>query len=464
LEFEIMKLITKSISLFIFSAIGFSATGTFAQSSETPSTEAPSFLLDAVFNDDVKEVKRRILNGADVNQCNMYEVSALSLACEYGHATVAVHLINADAEVEAERLGGETPLMLAARNGNVEVVKALLAAEVEVDHRDKKGQTALMWAAAAGNVEVVDALIEAGADVDYHLDWAGFTAFHFAAREGRIDVVKRFLEGGFDVNAVMPNKSKGGRNPRQNMSALLLAVESAHFELAIELIDAGADPNDQRSGYAPLHAVSWVRRTKLGDNPLGDPAPRGSGGVTSLQFVNEVIERGGDVNLQLKNGRPRGKADLNSKHATPFLLAAQTADLPLMKLLLERGADPKIKNRDGCTALIAAAGIGSVAVGEEPASEAEVCAAIELLVDLGLDVNAVDDNLETPMHGAAYRAYPKAIELLTARGADPAKWNHKNKFNWSPLDIGHGKRPGSVKPSPPTIEALEKALNAVSAK
>lgn len=432
-----------------------------AQSTKAVLPKGTPALLKAVFNNDINSVNQLLAQNTDVDQANLYDVTALSLACEFGHAEIARKLIESNADVESPRLGKETPLMLAARNGNVEIVKALLAAQAKVDHRDKRGQTALMWAAAAGNVDVVDLLIDAGADVECHLDPSGFSAFHFAAREGRIEVVRRFLENGFDVSAVMKTKKSGGRQPRKKMSALMLAVESAHFELAIALVDAGADPNDQRSGYAPLHALSWVRRTKLGDNPRGDPAPRGSGKITSLQFVHQMIDRGADVNLKLSNGRA-GKADLNPKGATPFLLASQTADLPLMKLLLSRGADPKIKNADGCTALIAAAGIGSVAVGEEPASEPEVCAAIELLVGLGLNVNAVDDNLETAMHGAAYRAYPEAIALLASLGADPEKWNHKNKFHWSPFDIGHGKRPGSVKPSPPTIAALEKALHAVN--
>ncbi len=442
--------------------IALSAHQAFAQSTQTSLPAGTPALLSAVYNNDIETVNELLTGDTDVDEANPYEVTALSLACEFGYAAIAQKLIDANADVEAQRLGMETPLMLAARNGNVEIVKALLAAKANVEHRDKNGQTALMWAAAAGNVEVIDLLIEAGADVEYHLDGSGFTAFHFAAREGKTEVVKRFLDGGFDVNSVMKTKYSGGRKPRKKMSALLLAVESAHFELAIALVDAGADPNDQRSGFAPLHALTWVRRTKLGDNPLGDPAPRGSGNVTSLQFVDNMIERGADVNLRLINGKARGKADLNFKGATPFLLAAQTADLPLMKLLLKHGADPKIANQDGCTALIAAAGIGTVAVGEEPASETEVCAAIELLVKLGLDVNAVDDNLETPMHGAAYRNYPKAVDLLASMGADPEKWNHKNKFKWSPFDIGHGHRPGSLKPSPPTLEALERAVEVAS--
>ena len=142
-------------------------------------------------------------------------------------------------------------------------------------------------------------------------------------------------------------------------------------------------------------------------------------------------------------------------------MASQTADVPLMKLLLELGADPTINNVDDCTPLITCAGIGTVFVGEESATVSDVNAAIEILVQqCKLDVNAVDRNGETAMHGAAYRSYPETVDLLTKYGADPKIWNHKNKFGWSPFDIGHGKRPGSLKPSPPTLAALQTAVDA----
>ena len=448
-----------SLLSIVFVIVTTASCGLAQSGGDETEADGTTALHRAVFHDDLVDVDRLLAADADVNATNIYSVSPLSLACEIGHAEIAKCLIEAGADVDAKRMGAETPLMLAARGGSVETVNAILSAEVDVNVKDREGQTALMWAAAAGNVDVVDALINAGADVRCSLSKTGFTAFHFAARQGQSKVVERILSAGFDVNKAMHSKSSAGRNPRDQMSALMLAVESAHYELALELVDAGADPNDVRSGYAPLHAVSWVRRAKLGDNPLGDPTPRGSGNVTSLAFVKEIIDRGADVNLLAVRKKPKGPAAFNANGATPFMFAAQTGDLPLMRLLLELGADPKLTNADGCTALIAAAGFGAVSVGEEPASETEVCAAIELLVELGLDVNAVDDNLETPMHGAAYRNYPQAVTLLASLGADPAKWNHKNKFGWTPFDIGHGHRPGSLKPSPPTLDALKRALN-----
>lgn len=414
----------------------------------------------AAFQNDVNAMNWLIKNKSDIDQPNEYRVTPLSLACELGCSEVAIRLIDAGADVEAKRMGGERPMMLSARVGSVKILRHLIQNGAAVDAREAKGQTALMWAAAEGNVEAVELLLEAKADPELRLKKSGFNAFLFAAREGRLEVIDTLLRHGCDVNQTLKPVRAGGRNPRNNMSGLLLAIESGHFELALHLVAQGADPNDQRSGFGPLHAVTWVRKTRRGDDPSGDPPPRGSGKIDSLSFVDQMIAGGTDVNLRLSEGRSPGKAQLNSKGATPFLMAAKTADLSLLKLLVQRGADPTITNEDGCNALMAAAGIGAVAVGEEPGTEAEVLAVVEWLHGLGIDVNAVDKNLETAMHGAAYRNYPRVVELLTKLGSDPEKCNHKNKFGWTPHDIGRGKRPGSVKPSPPTLAKLDLWLEA----
>ena len=397
-----------------------------------------------------------IAAGANVSSANHYQIQPLWIACRYGQADVAQLLLTAGADAQAQVAGGETLLMTAARSGNAQIVQALIENGAPVNAQERKGQTALMWASAEGNVAAVDALIQAGADTETALK-SGFTAFFFAARQGQTDVVRRLLAAGVDVNAMLQTERTGGRNPRHGMSALLLAVESGHFELALELVRAGADPNDQRSGYAPLHAVSWVRKTNRGDDPSGDPPPRGSGDVSSLQFVRELVQLGADTNLQLAAGKA-AKAVLNPRGATPFLFAARTADSRLMELLLELGADPLQPNADGCTPLMAAAGVGVRAVGEEAGTEPEVLAAVERLLQLGADVNTVDDNRETAMHGAAYRNFPRVVALLAANGADPLQWNHKNVSGWTPRRIAEGYRPGSFKPSPETIAAIDAAM------
>ncbi len=410
----------------------------------------------AVFHQRTELVQQLVRMKANVNAKTVYDVTPLSIACTQGNTGLTELLLTHGADVSAKQPGGEDPLMIAARTGVAGVVAALLNGGAKVDTQDGSGQTALMWAAAEGNTEAVGLLLGAGASYATKLD-SGYTALMFAAREGRIETVKRLLFAGADVNQVMQPAKTAGRAPRKGMSALMLAVESGHFELAIELVRLGADPNDQRSEFAPLHAVTWVRKTNRGDDIYGDPPPRGSGRLTSLQFVRELVSAGADVNLQLEEGSG-GRAKLNMLGATPFLLASKTADLPLLKTLLELGANPQLTNADGCTPLMATAGIGVTAVGEEAGTESEVLEVIDFLVDLGADPNAIDKNRETAMHGAAYRNYPRAVARLAEVGADPDIWNHKNKYGWTPTLIAAGNRPGSFKPSPETIAALATAM------
>ena len=399
--------------------------------------------------------------GADASVANGYGVTPLELACAAGDAESARLLLSRGADATVVRETGRTMPMTAARSGAVDVLTLLLSHSAHVDATERSGQTALMWAAAAGHADAVQTLLDAGAIVDRRTggeNGKGFTALMFAAREGRQDVCERLLDAGADIHQTIDPKRTGERNPRPQMSPLLFAVESGHFELALALVARGADPDDQRSGYAPLHALTWVRRANKGDNPEGDPEPRGSGAVSSLEFARRLVAAGATVDLPLENGRG-GKAVLNVKGATPLLLASHTADLPYMETLLQLGADPDARNVDRTSTLAAAAGVGVVSlVDEDPGTEPEVIAAIRRLAALGVSLDEVDANGETAMHGAAYRNYPEAVRVLDELGATPAIWNQKNKHGWTPREIAAGKRPGSFKPSPPTIVALDEVL------
>jgi ankyrin repeat protein len=237
---------------------------------------------------------------------------------------------------------------------------------------------------------------------------------------------------------------------------LSLAVENGHFELAVALLEAGADANDQRSGFTALHALTWVRKTNRGDDESGNPPPIGSGKLSSLELVDQLVAHGADVNARLKRGTS-GRGVLNRVGATPFLLASMTADLPLLKKLVGLGADPRVPNADRCTPLLAAAGIGCLAPGEEAGTEDEAVEAVKYLLSLGNDVNAVNENGETAMHGAAYKNLPKVVDVLARAGAKLDTWNRKNKYGWTPFSIAEGHRPGNFKPSPETLAALDRA-------
>jgi ankyrin repeat protein len=413
----------------------------------------------AAHHDKTDATKQLLAAGARAKCENRYGVTPLALACTNGGAELVRALLAGGADANASLRGGETALMTASRTGRVDAVQALLDAGAKVDASDRRGQTALMWAAADGHAAVVELLVRRGADVHARLK-SGFTPFLFAVREGRGEVVRALLKVGVDANeSLETEKSKGRKSSTAGKSALVLATENGHFELALDLLKAGADPNDQRSGFTALHLLASVRKPNRGDGEDGMPPPTGSGNLTSLQFARELVARGADVNRRLVK-EDRGEAHLNTGGATPFLLASRTADLPFMRLLVELGADPKLSNNDGCTPLMAAAGIGTLAPDEEAGTEDEAVAAVEYLLTLGADVNITDKNGETAMHGAAYKSLPKMVRLLTAKEARIDVWNQKNKHGWTPLIIAEGFRPGNFKPSVETIAALHDVMRA----
>jgi ankyrin repeat protein len=312
-------------------------------------------------------------------------------------------------------------------------------------------------------VGVVRALIAAGAEVNAR-SGAGFTPLLFATREGRAEVVRTLLGAGVSPNERIETASQrvpGPSGPSRDAvgtSALELAVANAHYELASMLLDAGADPNAAAQGWIPLHTITWVRKPGAGSN---DPAPQGSGNMDSLELVRKLVAGGADVNARMTRRKNVGLSSLNTMGATPFLLAARTGDAELMRLLVKLGADPMLPNADGTTPLMVAAGVGTRSPGEDAGTEPEALEAVKVALELGGDVNAVDKNNETAIHGAAYKHLPSVAQFLIDKGAKADIWNRKNRNGWTPLRIAAGVHRGmNFRSSPETAAVLMKAMTA----
>ena len=406
--------------------------------------------------------------GADVNAASRYGVTPLQVACLNGNAAFIELLLKSGADAKAATPAGETALMTASRTGIADTVNLLLAHAADPNAKESlRGQTALMWAAGEGHSDTIKALLEHGADLRARSN-AGWTPLLFAVRDGHIDAVQTLLHAGADVNDALPANTGGARrrpegapggadDPR-GLSALHLAVASRHYELAALLLDKGADPNAAGPGWTALHHLTWVRRPGQGTN---GPPPRGSGQMDSVELIRRLAGAGANLNARVTRKPSAGTTALNFVGGTAFFLAARTADVEMMRLLVDLGADPTIPNEDGTTPLMAAAGAGTHSPGEDPGLESEALEAVTLTLALGNDVNVVDKNGNTAMHGAAYKQLPSVVQFLSEKGAKVEIWNRKNSSGWTPLRIAAGVHRGmNLRFHVPTADALRVVMTA----
>jgi uncharacterized protein len=417
----------------------------------------------AASRDERRLVELLIGAGADVKAVNRYGASPLLIACEMASVGVVEQLLKGGADPNSALPEGETALMSAARAGNVDVIRALYRAGADVNAKENwHRQTALMWAAANNYTAAIETLKELGADVKARSD-GGFTAFLFAVRDGHIEAVQTLLRLGANVNdAIQPQKAAGPGRGRPNSpdgngpprrvinavsglpsraagpegtSALVLAITNAHFALAKYLIEQGADVNAASQGWSPLIQLEYVRRPNRGK---GLPPPEALDTLDSFELAKLLLAHGADPNArQAKEVNDGQRNYQNRVGATAFFLAAKHADLPMMRLLVEHGADPLIKTQDGATALAAAAGVGIWNVGESAGTNEEAFEAVKLAFELGSkDVNAADDFGYAPLHGAALRGSPEIIQFLADQGANLSA---KTKAEgWTALRIADG--------------------------
>jgi ankyrin repeat protein len=430
----------------------------------------------AAYRGDLETAQLLVRAGANVRAANRYGVTPLTLACAKGHAPIVEMLLKAGADPNTTLPEGETVLMTAARAGSVDALRALLAHGADVNAKESwRAQTALMWAAAENHPRAIQVLLELGAEINVRSN-GGFSALLFAARAGRLEAVKTLLEAGADINdtirplaaATTPAGSTGvaqgtaasaarrSNTGPDGTSALVMAITNNHFSLAKYLIEQGADPNASAQGWTPLHQLAYTRRPNSGK---GLPPPELVDPLDSLELAKLLLQRGANPNArqtkEINNGE---RNNLNRVGATPFLLAAKHADVPLMRLLAANGADVKLPTSQNVTAIMAAAGVGIFNVGESAGTTEEAFEAVKLAYELGnTDVTTVADNGYTALHGAALRGANPITQFLVDKGADLLA---KTKTEgWTPLRIADGVLyTGTVKRADHTAALLRQLM------
>jgi ankyrin repeat protein len=421
----------------------------------------------AAHYNDLETVNLLLRAGANPKTANRYGATPLSEAATQGNAAMIEALLKAGADPKTlTTADGETVLMTAARAGNADAVKILLDHGADVNaHENYKGQTALMWAAAERHPEVVKLLMEHGADWKVRsfdrptkmpklsaassvspIARGGFTAFLFSAREGDIESAKAMLEGGVDIN----------QTDVDNTTALVVSIMNKKYTFAKFLLDRGANPNlADDKGRAALYAAVDMRNedySTLPNRKEDDPMP-------TLEIVKAILAHGANPNMQLVKALP-GRSGMDSGDTalgdgtTPLIRAAFSGDAAVMRLLLEKGADPKLTLKDGSTALMVAAGVGYRDKFTR-GTEAEALESLKVALDAGLDLSQASTRGETALHGAAGRGADSIVQFLVDHGA---KLDTKTKQGLTPLDFAMGKNVFGQLPVPhdSTVDLIRK--------
>jgi uncharacterized protein len=439
--------------------------------------------------------------GANPDLANDFGISPLNLACENRNFPILDMLLNAGANPNSVTWAGETVLMTCARTGSVDGVNALLTRGADINATEpERGQTALMWAAAGKQPGVVAALVETGADIRirsrkvplppqvlaptyseyvYFPETKGdFTAFMLAAQSGDLESVKLLHAAGADVN----------ESTAEYGSALVLAVVNGNEDVALYLLDNGADPNITDSyGMTPLH---WAMQEGLA-RLYGMPYRTDKFWIypQSARLVKALLDKGADPDIRMQRDLPpydihRFARSRNNDipqvrfaGVTPILFAAATGDMEIINLLLDAGADPDIAGFEskryiassgpGLTPLMAAAGLGRER-GVQLTERNNFLEAVKRFVELGGDVNQVGPGGRRAIHGASYLGDSEMIKYLASLGAD---LNARDWYGQTPVSIASGDPGGftsragpggtsdnSLREEPPIQEKIVKLL------
>ena len=247
-----------------------------------------------------------------------------------------------------------------------------------------------------------------------------------------------------DVN-IQTQTGDGETGGTIGYTPLLVATLRAQVEVALYLLDHGADPNIDAAGFTPLHwaSTSWEGYASNPVYGFEDPMSGIPDRQAKLRLVKALLAHGANVNARMTKRAPSfATGYTDAVGATALLLAASVDDVEMMHILLDAGADPKIATATNATAIMAATGLNH-GIGESLVTEAEARDAVKLLLDLGLDPKGETTFGENALFGPAYRGWNTLLAQMIDLGVNV---NAVSKAGVTPFLAanGQGDRLGGV--------------------
>lgn len=295
----------------------------------------------------------------------------LYVACQENHLPTVELLVKRGANLEFSFREGFTPLYVACQRGNLNIVKFLIQSGVNINASCVNGSTPLYIACQEGKVDTVKELITSGSVIEATFR-RGFTSLYVASRNGHVETVKVLLDNGANVNARDDDGS----------TSVYVAAQNGHAKVVEVLLGAKANPDTEfLGGYTPLYVASQNGHhevvSHLCKSPLVDinrKAPNGSPSLYiacqngCVKVVEVLLEHGANISTSLSSGYSplyiathKGFYDIvkmlcevegidlnfNNNSQPPALFAAcYVGRLDILKLLLEKGADPLVSYTD----------------------------------------------------------------------------------------------------------------------
>jgi len=357
----------------------------------------------AATSGDAQSVRLLAEKGADVNALETERgQTPLAYAASFNRPEAIKVLLQFGANVNlASKVVAPMPAQRGEGGGNGQIPAVPAAGQPPAQAQGRGGRGAGQEPAAAGqaaqqqqqnNNNGMDAGSRGGGNPK-----GALTALMYAARQGSMEATLALVEGGANLNALNGDKS----------TALLLAIINGNFDIAKYLVERGANVNlASMDGATPLYVVAntqWARKSF-------HPQPSTKYEKTSyLELFNVLLDKGADPNVRLTKELWYSEYNFSLESATAagttaFWKCAEVGDIDGMRLLVSRGADPKIGSTEGVTPLLMAAGAGVHGNDDVSAPVGRLAAVKYLVEELHLDVNAADTGGNARINGNVQQA------------------------------------------------------------